>query len=92
MGWRPWVLKNPARCSQMAQCLASVHEALSSSPAPHKPHVVLYACDPSTWEVETGGSEVQGHPLLLSEFEASLEFMRDPVSKKQGEGFGEMTQ
>ena len=61
-------------------------------PALHKQGAVVHICSPSTWEVETGGSEVQGHPLLLSEFEASLEFMRDPVSKKQGEGVGEMTQ
>ena len=28
---------------------------------------VVHACDPSTWEAETGGSRVRGQPQLLSE-------------------------
>ena len=43
---------------------------LGSIPIPHKkkflvPAVVVHACNPSTWEAETGGSH--GHPQLLSE-------------------------
>lgn len=30
------------------------------------------ACNLGTLQVEAGGSEVQGHPLLLSDFEANL--------------------
>ena len=29
--------------------------------------MVAHACNPSTWEAETGGSQVHGQPLLLSE-------------------------
>ena len=31
---------------------------------PPKPGVVAQTCNPSTHEVETGGPEVQDHPLL----------------------------
>lgn len=37
-----------------------------------KPSVVTYSCNPSIWEVETGGSEVQIHPGLCKVFQASL--------------------
>ena len=39
-------------------------------------------CNPRTGEVETRGSEVQGHSRLLSEFEANLGYLR-PYLKKQ---------
>ena len=29
--------------------------------------VVVHACNPSTWEAETGGMQVRGQPQLLSE-------------------------
>ena len=31
------------------------------------PGVVAHACNPGTWEAETGGSQVHGQPQLLSE-------------------------
>ena len=31
------------------------------------PGMVAHACNPSTWEAETGGSQVRGQPQLLSE-------------------------
>ena len=31
------------------------------------PGVVAHACNPSTWEAETGGSQVGGQPQLPSE-------------------------
>lgn len=34
-----------------------------------------YTCNPSTWGLEAGGSEVQGYPQLQSGFRASLEYM-----------------
>lgn len=34
--------------------------------------MVVHACNHSTWEEEAGQSDIQGHHLLLSEFEASL--------------------
>lgn len=36
---------------------------------------MAHACHPCTGEVETGGPTVQGHPLLQSEFEASLGYI-----------------
>lgn len=34
--------------------------------------VVVHICDLSTWELETGRSELHGHLQLLSESEVSL--------------------
>ena len=31
------------------------------------PGDVVHACNPSTWEAETGGSQVRSQPQLLSE-------------------------
>lgn len=39
-----------------------MQEALGSIPAPHELGVVEQVYNPSTQKVETGGSEVQGHP------------------------------
>lgn len=33
---------------------------------------VEHACTPRTLELELGGSEIQGHPWLRSQFEANL--------------------
>lgn len=37
--------------------------------------LVACACNPSIWEVESGGSGVQGYPQLHCEFTASLGYM-----------------
>ena len=34
--------------------------------------MVAHACNPSTWEAETGGSQVRGQPQLLSEAPTTL--------------------
>lgn len=39
--------------------------------------------NPSTGEVEVGGSEVQSHPWLYCEFEASLGYVRPNLKKKK---------
>lgn len=36
-------------------------------PALYEPVVFLLACDPSTWELEAGGSGVQSYPQLHGE-------------------------
>ena len=36
------------------------------------------------WELESGGSEVQSHPKLYSEFESSPGYMRPYVKKGGG--------
>lgn len=42
---------------------------------------MVHACNLSTWEVDRGGSEVEGHPQLLNEFVASLEYNMRPCYK-----------
>lgn len=42
--------------------------------------VVVRVSNPSILKVKTGETEIQGHPLLHSEFEASLMYMK-PVLK-----------
>lgn len=37
--------------------------------------MVEYACSPSTWEVEVGGSGIQGLPRLHSKYRESLDYM-----------------
>lgn len=44
-------------------------------------YVMAHACNPSTWEIEAEGSGVQGHPLLHSEFEAGLDYIRHSENK-----------
>ena len=61
----------------LAECLPSVYKG----PDPHKTQVAAHACDLSTWEAETEGSEVQGHPQLHMEFYLRLGHIR-PFSNK----------
>ena len=58
--------------AQLGECLPNRHKVLSSIPALHKSSVVAHPYNPSTWEGKARRSEVQGHPLLHSEFEANL--------------------
>lgn len=46
------------------------------SPEPHKTGVEVQACNPSTYRVEAGRSEVRGQYLLHSRFEVSLAYLR----------------
>jgi hypothetical protein len=43
--------------------------------------------DATTWEVESGWSEVQGHLWLRSEFKVSLGYMRPCLKKDKGEEY-----
>lgn len=65
--------------TQLEECLSIVQD----SPVPHRLGVVAYACSPSTWEVEAGMSEVQGHPQQHAKFETSLSYMRPCPKRKQ---------
>lgn len=55
--------------------------------------MLAHTCDPSSWKVEVGGLEVQGHPWLHSSKSAWA--IGNPVSNKQkrnaedGKGGGE---
>lgn len=50
------------------------------SPAPHKPRVVVQACNPST---EAGRPEVHDPPQLHIQFEASLAYVRPCLKRKK---------
>lgn len=52
--------------------VSSVSEALSLNLVPYKHGMMVNVCNPSTQDVEAGGSEVKGHPWLPREFGASL--------------------
>lgn len=48
--------------AQLGECFPSTHKALGSSPVLHRPDTVVHVYNPSTYEAETRGSEVQGLP------------------------------
>lgn len=50
----------------------SMHKTLGSDPGTTQNGMVVQACDPSTWDVEVRGSEVQDQPPLHRRFKASL--------------------
>lgn len=50
--------------AQVVKGLPGIHKALSSVPAQHKPSMIVHTCNPSTWAVKAGRSEVQGHSQL----------------------------
>ena len=68
----------------------NIHKAHGSIPSssynrysgPHR--------NPTTWQVEAGGSEVQGHPQLHSKFKASLGYMKPSFSLSFGVSLGYM--
>lgn len=62
-----------------------MHEAKVPSPAPQKPGIVVYTCDPSTQEVQAGESQVQGYPQLVTS-KAAWDTGTPPL--KVGEGRG----
>lgn len=45
--------------------------------------MAVHTCNPSTWDVEGGGLEVQGDLQLQSEFKAGLEHMLQKTKSKQ---------
>ena len=55
-------------------CLLSTKLALN--PRHHIEPSEVHTCNPSIREVDTGGSEVQGHSQLHSEFKVSLGYMK----------------
>lgn len=61
-------------------CLAFMKPWVQS-PIPHKSDVVVPTSNPSIWEIEAGGSDVQGHPQLQNDFMASLHYMRHHLQR-----------
>lgn len=54
--------------AQLVECLSILCKAWVPSSELHKPGMVVQACDPNTQEKEAGGSEIQSHPFLHSNF------------------------
>lgn len=53
--------------AQLEECLSlktHTQKPWVCSPALYEPNMVVYAYNPSTWDVEAGKSEIQGHPGL----------------------------
>lgn len=48
--------------------------------------VMSYSCNPSSWEGEVGGPEVQGHSCIHIKFEANLGHTQGPVSERKRSG------
>lgn len=65
----------PGAAAQLVGGLPRVHKAWASIMALCNPSMATRACNPSTWEVQAGGSRVQSHPWLCGEFEDSLSHM-----------------
>lgn len=49
-----------------------------------KLHMLVYACNSTAQEVETGGSEIQSYPQQYNEFKANLSFIRHRHGKNGG--------
>lgn len=80
------VEKNKSGTGNLAQlvgCLPSLKNALVSYPVLHKLALVLLTCDPSIGVVEARGSEAQGHFGVHSRFEASLNYSRMHLLKRE---------
>lgn len=48
--------------AQLVKCLPNVQKAMCLIRSTTKLVLVAHACNPSTWKMATGVSEVQGHP------------------------------
>lgn len=53
-------------------CSPSLAQIIKSRFNRLQPDEVAHICNPSTWEVEAGGSEIQSHPQLHAKSEANL--------------------
>lgn len=73
MSWTFSVLSKKGRPElRVGRVLAWHYETLGSRLSPRKSGAWWLTPKTSTWGVEAGGSGVQGHPWLHSEYEASL--------------------
>lgn len=59
-------------------CLACMKPWIPSQ----KPGMAVHTCNPCTWEVESEGSEIQGHPRLYCQFEVSWEHMTSCIKNQ----------
>lgn len=71
--------------AHFAEFLSSMHKAPSKSLAAYDLGTVLHTCNLFAQEVEAGESEVQFHQGLLSEIEASQNYMRQQQQQQKKE-------
>lgn len=69
--------------AQLAVQLPTVQKVLGSIPSTTCTGHVMDVCNANTQEMVAGGSEIQGHPWLDSEYEASLDYTRPCLKKKK---------
>lgn len=55
--------------AKWVESFSDTRKSLVPSPALRKPGLEARACNPSIWDVEEGGSEMQGHLQLPSKAE-----------------------
>lgn len=48
-------------------------------------NMVVRACDPGTWEVETGGLEAQGSPWIHSKSKSAWATLEEEKKKSEGQ-------
>lgn len=60
----------------LAECLLLCMKVRFQSPASHKPHVMVHACDSTIWEEEAGEWEAQGHLWIHGDIKATLDYVR----------------
>lgn len=58
--------------AQWVGSFSDTRKSLVPSPALCRPGLEAHACNPNIWEVEEGGSEIQGHLQLHSKAETNL--------------------
>lgn len=78
--WLKIYFPNLEAVAPLAEYVPGVPEALYSIPRSTWLGMVVHAYNPSTQEMEAGGSEFQGHPCPHSNFEAILGYI--PQFKK----------
>ena len=65
------------------ECLPHRHEAMRLFPWPSQTRHSTITCNPSSL-VDAGRFEIQRHPQLYSEFEASLCYERNKTQSREG--------
>lgn len=80
MGWIKSLRRRPEDATQSVECFHT--KPWGQSPALCQLGMVTFSFNPSTCMVDVERQEVQGHPQLHNESEASLGYMT-PISNKQ---------
>lgn len=71
--------------TQLAECLLSTQTPEVDPSQNIRTDMVIHVCNPRTWELEAGGSGVQGHPRYISESGTILDDMRPRCRREKRE-------